>query len=71
MTANVSVKFGMSNTNVSKEIIPTLELKPIIALTIGIPAAISEPNVISKMINAVTIPTISDVPPTSEFIEPP
>ena len=51
--------------------IPTLEPKPMIALIIGIPAAISEPKVISKITNATMIPTISDVPPGSEFIAPP
>ena len=51
--------------------IPILEPSPMRALTIGIPAAINEPNVINKMINAVTIPTNSELPPGSEPPLPP
>ena len=65
------MKFGISNINVNRAMIPTLEPSPMSALTIGIPAAINESNVISRMMKAVTIPTSSEEPPTSEFIEPP
>ena len=65
------MKFGISKIYVNNAMIPTLEPKPMIALIIGIPAAISEPKVISKITNATMIPTISDVPPGSEFIAPP
>ena len=61
----------MSNINVSNEIIPTLVAKPRIALIIGIPAAIREPNVISKIMKATMIPTISETPPGSEPIDIP
>ena len=69
MTASVNVKFGMSNAYVKSPMIPTLVPRPINALTIGIPAAMIEPNVMSKIMKAAMIPTISEVPPTSVFID--
>ena len=58
------MKFGISNINVNRAMIPTLEPSQMSALTIGIPAAINESNVISRMMKAVTIPTSSEEPPT-------
>ena len=49
---------------------PTPEAKPINALIIGKPAAITEPNVINNTTKATIIPTNSELPPISVEVIP-
>ncbi|CAC7594209.1 Uncharacterised protein [Staphylococcus aureus] len=49
---------------------PTPDAKPINALIIGNPAAMTEPNVINNTTNATMIPTSSELPPTSVDVIP-